>query len=94
MTDYIYRVTRQDIYKDYYHQPLVRVVNQRSFSALIKSSREYHRYKIVKVERAPIGDFEDVTGEHVPSVPDGGSDLVRVEDEMPAVRIPGTVLRG
>lgn len=60
---YVYRVEREDTHHGYYHQPLVRVVNQRSFSALLKSSRVDKRYKIVKVERALVGDWEDVTSE-------------------------------
>ena len=62
---YIYRVTRQDTYNGYFHQPLIREVNERSKAALIASAKEYPRYKIIKVERAPVGEYEDVTGEYI-----------------------------
>lgn len=60
---YMYRVTREDTYKGYWHQSLIREVNERSMRALVTSSVEYSRYKIVKIERAPVGEFEDVTQE-------------------------------
>lgn len=73
MDECVYRVTREDTRNGYFHQPLVRTVNKRSMAALLASSREYSRYKIVKVERAPVGEFEDVTSEYVPTVQPGGS---------------------
>jgi hypothetical protein len=62
---YVYRVIREDTYGNYYKAPLVREVNSRSLAALIKSAREYPRYKIVKIERAPVGEYEDVTAEYL-----------------------------
>jgi hypothetical protein len=60
---YMYRVTREDTWKGYWHQPLVREVNQRSMSALVTSSNAYSRYKIVKIERAVVLEYADVTDE-------------------------------
>jgi hypothetical protein len=71
--EYIYRVTRVDTHKKYWHQPLKRVVNERSFQAYLNMARTYRRYKIVKVERAKISEFEDCTEEYVPTVQPSGS---------------------
>ncbi len=66
---YVYRVTRKDNHKGYYHQPLKRTVNARSFTALLLSAGQYQRYTITKVERAKTGEFEDVTTDYVATKP-------------------------
>ena len=68
----VYRVTREDTHHGYYHQPLVRVVTQRSFAALVKSAKVDKRYKILKVEEAEVGDWSDVTHEYTNEETDYG----------------------
>jgi hypothetical protein len=60
---FVYRVHREDTHHGYWHQPLKKTVSERSFQALLKESRTNSRYKIVKVERAELPEWEDITKE-------------------------------
>lgn len=56
---FFYRITRDRDNPGFYHSAhQVSYHNERSMRAVVKGST-----CITKIERAPVGDFEDVTGE-------------------------------
>jgi len=60
----VYRITREDSHKRYYHQPLVKVGTKQMLSATLRSASEYSRYRITKIEEAEV-EWHDVTEQYV-----------------------------
>jgi hypothetical protein len=60
---YVYRVHREDTHHSHWHAPLKKTVSERAFRALLRESETNSRYKIIKVERAELPEWEDITEE-------------------------------